>query len=136
MSEKNLYPTLLIGASAASILLWIGVVIFIGPDELGILGVILFLAAFGFAIFSSLLVCFYYIHIYRKSSESPPFRLFHRMFRESALISVVVIVYLIFSHFGAGSVINLLLILGFAVCIDIISIFYYDRKRRAKIRPS
>lgn len=136
MSEKNLYPTLLIGASGASILLWIGVVIFIGPDELGILSVILFLAAFGFAIFSSLLVCFYYIRIYRKPLASPPFRLFHRMFRESALVSGVVITYLIFSHFGAGNIINLLLVLGLAVCIDIIFIFYYDRKRRTKIKSS
>lgn len=136
MSERNLYPILLICASATSVLLWIGVVTFIGPDELGILGVILFLAAFGFAIFSSLLVFFYYIYIYRKSRASPPFRLFHRMFRESALLSGIVITYLILAHLGAGSIVNLLILLGVAVCIDIICIFYYDRKRRAKIGPS
>ncbi|HCA67095.1 MAG: hypothetical protein A2249_01420 [Candidatus Jacksonbacteria bacterium RIFOXYA2_FULL_44_7] len=133
MRENNIYPILLISASAASILLWVGVVIFIGPDELGVLGVALFLSAFGFAIFSSLLACFYYIHIHANRASSPPFRIFHRMFRESGLLTGVVIIYLILAHFGIGTFTNLGLLLGIAIVIDAIYIFYYDRRRRAKI---
>lgn len=130
MREKNIYPIMLIGASAVSVVLWIGVVIYIGPDELGALGIVLFLAAFGFAIFSSLLVCFYYIHMRRAQT---PFRVFHRMFRESGLITGVVIIYLFLSHFGAGTFTNLFILLGIGILVDVFCIVYYDQRRRAKI---
>lgn len=124
---------MIIAACLVSWFLWSLVFIFIAPQELGALGVILFLIVLDGAFFTSFLLFFYYIRI-KLLNLTPVFRQFHIIFRESFLLSSFLIIVLILAHFKIASVLNILLLLALILIIDIFCIINYDKKRPQKIK--
>lgn len=128
---KHWYLSVIAGCVAVSVLAWLSVVFFISTDDLGGAGVILFLGSLYAALFSSLLLFFYYLRI-RVFKFSPPFREFHSVFRESALVAAAAIIWLILGAAGRAGIINTWLLIALVVLIDAFFIFNYDKRGRQK----
>ncbi len=128
---KHWYLGIIIGCGAISSAAWFLVLFFISTDDFYGTGVILFLGSFGLALFSWLLLFFYYLRV-SVLKLSPPFRQFHSVFRESALATVIALLCLILSHIGYANPLNIVILIAFCMLIDLFFIFNYDTRSRQK----
>ena len=106
------------------------VIVFIAPEDLGAVGIILFLIVFGAAIFSLGLFGLYYIRVvYLK--RRPVFVEFHHIFRESALFTAGAVIWLLLARYNRLTWLNLILML---LALLLIEIFFlvYDQKPHQK----
>ena len=128
---KHWYLGIIIGCGAVSSTAWLLVLFFISTDDFYGAGVILFLGSLVLALFSWLLLLFYHLRI-KVLKLSPPFRQFHSVFRESAIVALAILTSLIFSHIGYASAINIAILIAFCLLIDLFFIFNYDTRSRQK----
>src|SRR3989338_9844476 len=106
--KDRMYIALVTILSIVSLFLWVLVVIFVSPEELGWISVFLFLASIGAFFFTGSLLLLYHIRI-RLLKLTPAFRQVHISFRESALISALGTLTLLIAHFSFLSAINFFL---------------------------
>ena len=127
------YLVLMILALVVSWLLWGAILVFIDPEELGAVGVALFLITFGAAVFTSCLLVLYYLRIKFLKLE-PIFRQFNIIFRESFLVSLLVVISLLLARFNWMNFFYFLLMLLLVMVVDICFILTYDKRRYKKIK--
>lgn len=129
--NERVYVSLLTFLTVVTLSLWLLVVVFVSPDDLGWVGVFLFLANLGAFFFTSSLLLVYAIRV-RLLRLAPAFRHVQISFREGGLIAVCAVFLLLISHYSFWNVVNASLVIGFFVLIDLFFIFTHDRKPRAK----
>lgn len=132
MLERG-YLALIIIALLISWSLWIAVLLFVGPEDLGIIGAALFLISLGAAIFTSFLLILYYLRI-NFFKLGPVFRQFNIIFRESFLVSFMLIGSLLLAHYNWMNFFYFLLMIVFIIIVDVFFIFTYDKRRYKKIK--
>ncbi|HBH46489.1 MAG: hypothetical protein A2445_04030 [Candidatus Jacksonbacteria bacterium RIFOXYC2_FULL_44_29] len=131
--KDNWYVVLLWLSGAISWLLFGAVVIFIGPDELGIWSRFLFLVTSTLANFTFWLIILYYLRV-KLLRFQPVFRQFHIIFRESILLAGLFAASLWLSHYGRMSFFYFLLMFLIIAGIDLFFILSYDQRRYKKIK--
>jgi hypothetical protein len=99
--SKRKYLVLLLLSCLISWILWGLVLVFIAPDELGFLGVVLFLLTLILVFFTLSLIFFYFIQIRLLKKQSPFFKQFHIIFREALIFTglILVVLYLLVRRF-------------------------------------
>ena len=129
--RKQSYIALIFIFCLISWLIWGLVIVFVGPEDLGILSVILFLLIAGLVFFTSFLLFFYYLRI-KFLKLSPIYRQFHIIFRESLLTSALLIIVMLLLRNGFFNLFNLLALIILFFLIDIFFVLNYDQKRPQK----
>jgi hypothetical protein len=129
--RKQGYVALIFTFCLISWLIWVLVIFFVGPEDLGILSVVLFLLIAGLVFFTSFLLFFYYLRI-RLLKLSPGYRQFHIIFRESLLVSILLIIVMLLSRNGFLNLFNVLALIILFFLIDIFFVINYDQKRPQK----
>lgn len=131
--EKSGYFYLITALSIISWLLWGIVLLFVAPDDLGLIGVGLFAVTMAAVFFTTFLLILFVIRIKLLKLE-PLFRQFNVIFRESLLVTVWLIASLWLTRWRQLNALIFLLMLAAIVIIDLLCIVLYDQKRRQKTR--
>jgi hypothetical protein len=111
--------------------LWGVVFVLVSPEDIGLLGVMLFLTALGSAFFCSFFLLFYYIRI-SLLARTPIFREFHSIFRESILLAFFFIISLLLFHSGRTGRLNFILLFFLFILVDIFYFIVYDKRDHKK----
>lgn len=132
---RNWYLSSIIISCVISWILWGVVLFFIAPEDLGFIGVILFVATLGAAFFTSSFVALYALRI-RFLKLTPVFRQFHIIFRESVFLGIAPLILLILSHHQVLTFLNSGLLFVALIFLEIFFIVNYDKRRYQKVREN
>jgi len=113
--------------------LWALVLIFVGPDDLGVVSVVLFLLSVGVALFTSFILVLYVVRV-NLLGLKPVYKQFHIVFREGLLLTSVCIGSLIFLAMNLFSITNFILLIIVISLVEIFFINTYDKQSYKKAR--
>ena len=116
-----------------TLFLWSLVLIFIAPEDLDIVGVLLFLVSLSAVVFTGALLFFYYVRI-RLLKLEPIYQQVHVIFREAGIVACLITVSLILLNRNImnGGIFLVLIVLGIFCEIFFLKIYGKGRSKSTR----
>jgi len=126
-------PAIIGTAAVLSWVLWLLILFFIAPNEIGIVSIILFLITLWLACSFTFILLFFFLRL-RLLKLGPAFKQFHIILRESFFLSTWLIIILLMKKFGILTLFNFLLSFILFFLIEFFLLSIYEQRNYPKIK--